>query len=110
MTSRDWFARLTGFSEGSYDSTQAQLAVEGDELVSAVNGKRYGIGELSLPTLAELRERVKIPDVDRTTVRCLVGDSRALHSEPEFAGALFQVASQFNLLEMASSMSPPSRG
>lgn len=35
-------------------------------------------------------------------VRCLAGDARALHAKPEFGGALFQVASQFNLLEMAS--------
>lgn len=110
MTSRDWFASLTGFAEGDYESTQARLSVDGDKLVSSVNGKRYGIGELSLPTLADLRERVKIGDAGRSTVRCLVGDSRALHADPEFAGALFQVASQFNLLEMVSQHVTPEQG
>jgi hypothetical protein len=40
----DWFANLTGFRETSYDATREQLVVEGDELVSTVNGKRYGTG------------------------------------------------------------------
>ena len=54
----DWFERLTGFREDGYASAQERLAVEGQELVSSVNGKRYGVGELTVPTLAELRARV----------------------------------------------------
>jgi len=53
----DWFERLTGFREEGYELTLSRLVVEGDELVSTVNGARYGVGELSLPTLAELRSR-----------------------------------------------------
>ena len=53
----DWFADLTGFREASYDATRAQLVVEGHELVSMVNGTRYGIGILDTPALAELRAR-----------------------------------------------------
>ncbi len=45
----NWFERLTGFAEDGYTATQRRLAVEGDELVSAVNAKRYGIGELTMP-------------------------------------------------------------
>lgn len=106
----DWFERLTGFREDGYESTQRRLAVEGDELVSSVNGKRYGIGELTLPTLAELRSRVNPSRGQRTSVQAMIGDARALHSDPEFAGALFQVASQFNLLEMTSEHVKPERG
>ena len=95
-----WFERLTGFPERNYGATQSRLAVEGDELVSTVNNKRYGIGSLTLPTLAELRARIDIPDQQRTTVRCIAADVGVLHAEPEYEGALFQVASQFNLLEM----------
>jgi hypothetical protein len=65
-----------------------------------VNGKRYGIGTLEVPTLAELRARVDVPTDGRTTVRCVTGEARAMHADPELDGALFQVASQFNLLEM----------
>ena len=111
MTSHDWFERLMGFSEDDgYDATQRRLIVEGDELVSAVNGKRYGIGELTLPTLAELRSRVDPVRGQRSSVRILVGDVREIHSDPEFEGALFQVASQFNLLEMVPERITPEQG
>lgn len=106
----DWFERLTGFREGPYDSTQQRLRVEDNELVSTANNKRYACGELTIPTLAELRARVNLPAAQRTTVTALVGDARALHSEPEFAGALFQVASQFNLLEMVHYDVSPEEG
>jgi hypothetical protein len=110
MTSQDWFERLTGFREGDYASTQRRLVVDGDELGSTANDKRYGIGNLSLPTLAELRSRVSLPAGQRSTVCCLAGDARALHVRPEFDGALFQVASQFNLLEMVSPHVTPEDG
>ncbi len=106
----DWFQRLTGFREDGYESTRQRLAVEGEELVSTVNGKRYGIGELSLPTLAGLRRQVNPARGQRSSVRALTGDARALHSDPQFAGALFQVASQFNLLEMPSQHVTPEQG
>jgi len=110
MTAYDWFERLTGFRENGYEATQARLAVEGEELLSTVNGKRYGIGQLSLPTLAELRARVNPARGQRSSAQTLVGDVRALHSDPEFEGALFQVASQFNLLEMVSQRVTPEQG
>jgi hypothetical protein len=106
----DWFSKLTGFREESYELTRSQLDIEGDELVSTVNGKRYGIGHLSLPTLAELRNRVEIPSDKRITVRCVTGEARALHADPELEGALFQVASQFNLLEMTGPTITPEHG
>ncbi len=106
----DWFERLTGFREDGYTCTRARLAVEGEELVSSVNGKRYGVGELTLPTLADLRMRVNTAGGQRSSVTPLVGDARQLHSEPRFAGALFQVASQFNILEMTSQHVTPEQG
>jgi hypothetical protein len=74
--------------------------VEGDEVVSTVNGNRYGIGALEVPTIAELRSPVEVPRVERSAVRCVTGEAQAMHADPELEGALFQVASQFNLLEM----------
>ena len=74
-----WFERLVGFREDGYESTQRRLSVEGSELVSLVNGKRYGIGELSLPTLAELRARVNPARGQRSSARILVADVRRLH-------------------------------
>ena len=106
----DWFARLTGFRETSYDATRSQLTVEGDELVSTVNGKRYVIGSLEVPALAELRSRIDVPTRQRSTVRCVAGEARAMHADSELEGALFQVASQFNLLEMTGPSVTPEHG
>ena len=106
----DWFADLTGFREEGYDLTRSRLRVEDNELVSTVNDKRYGIGELSLPTLAELRARVEVPRRQRSTVGCVTGEARAMHADPELEGALFQVASQFNLLEMTGPSITPEDG
>lgn len=106
----NWFERLTGFAEDGYATTQSRLLVDGDELVSTVNGRRWGIGELTMPTLGELRARVNPARGERSSLSVLVGDVRALHSEPAFEGALFQVASQFNLLEMVSERVTPEEG
>ena len=89
-------------SRNEYDDTRAKLRVEGSRLRSLINGKSYGIGELELVPLQALRERAKsaggLPG--RLKVRVVTGDVRQMHRLPENAGALFQVASQFNLLEM----------
>ena len=53
----DWFERLTGFREESYEATRAKLRVEGGHLHSLVNGKSYGVGEFELASLRTLRER-----------------------------------------------------
>ena len=77
-----------------------------------MNGQRYGIGELELASLAELRARVAAwPGLPgRLTLRVVKGDVRQLHQAPEYADALFQVASQFNLLEMTSPEVTPEMG
>ena len=108
----DWFERITGFTEGNYASTQARLSVDGEFLVSKVNGSRHRIGQLEIVTLQTLRARRALPQPDgrRTAVHCLAGDARELHARPEFAGATFQVASQFNLLEMAGPGITPEDG
>jgi hypothetical protein len=95
-----WFERLTGFRETSYHDTRAKLKLDGNRLQSLIDGKDYGIGELELVSLQALRERVKtggdLPG--RLKVSVVTGDVRQMHQSPENAGALFQVASQFNLL------------
>ncbi len=106
----DWFQRLTGFAEDGYASTQQRLAVDGEELVSLVNGKRYGIGQFSLPTVAQLRARVNPSRGQRSSLDAVIGESRSMHSDPQFEGALFQAASQFNVLEMVSQHVTPESG
>ena len=108
----DWFERLTGFRETGYDDTRRKLKVEGRELHSLVNGNSYGIGELELVSLHSLRERVKSAGglSGRLKVSVVTGDVRAMHKLPENSGALFQVASQFNLLEMVGPTVTPEQG
>jgi hypothetical protein len=108
----DWFEKLTGFRETTYDDTRAKLKVEGSQLHSLINGQSYGIGELELVSLQTLRERVKSAGglSGRLKVSVVTGNVRQMHQSPENAGALFQVASQFNLLEMVSPTVTPEQG
>jgi hypothetical protein len=97
-----WFESLTGFQELNYSETRAQLFVESGRLHSRINAKNYGIGELELVSLHDLRQRAAV--LENTSgslkVSTVSGDVGTMHCDPANAGALFQVASQFNLLEM----------
>ena len=109
----DWFRDLTGFTETSYADTQAKLEVAGHSLRCRVNGQSYHIGTLETPSLAELRARslaVAGPHRGRLHVSIVVGGVIALHRDAANHGALFQVASQFNLLEMTGPHVTPEDG
>jgi hypothetical protein len=108
----DWFERLTGFRETDYATTKARLEVIGDRLRSRVNGLSYGIGTFELTSLRTLRERVTRSSAlaGKLQLGTASGDVRSLHQRLEFQGALFQVASQFNMLEMVSPGVTPEMG
>lgn len=107
-----WFETLTGFSEENPQQVRANFTVDGDALRSHVNGKVLVCGELETPSLAELRERVRSSGYKpgRLSVREVVADVQHLHTNESNAGSLFQVASQFNLLEMVSPNMNPEHG
>jgi hypothetical protein len=88
------------------------LEVEGPRLRSRRNGRSWRCGELETPTLAQLRERVRSMSGEPRplTVREVVGNVQHLHADERNAQAMFQVASQFNLLEMAAPEVTPDRG
>lgn len=108
----DWFEKITGFTETSYGETRNRLCVEGEWLQSRVTGRKFAVGRLEVVSLQALRERVAsgYNPPGRLTVQNISGDVRRMHQIPEFGGALFQVASQFNLLEMASPNVTPEEG
>jgi len=108
----DWFERLTGFQETTYEATRARLEVSGNRLCSRVNGASYGIGTLELVSLSELRARAMEQPVPSGQLRLGVvsGDVGQMHRDVANAGAIFQVASQFNLLEMTSDSITPEDG
>ena len=107
-----WFEKLTGFRELPYEETRAKLRVEGYRLHSLANGKSWAIGKLEMASLQTLRERVGPPGVSsgRLRARIIRGDVKALHSAPEYVGALIQAASQFNALEMTGPEVTPEDG
>lgn len=117
----DWFERLAGFRESGYDQTRARLEVRDGSLHSLVNGRSYGIGRFELPSVAELRARALEAVRARTpadgksiqgvlSVSNVSGEVGALHADPAHQGALFQVASQFNMLEMIGPEVTPEDG
>ena len=108
----DWFERITGFKESSYDETRERLSIVDGRLHSSSSSRTWGIGVLETPNLAELRQRAAglRHDQGATSVSIVRGDVRRMHSDPANAGALFQVASQFNLLEMVSDAVTPEQG
>lgn len=110
----DWFEALTGFQETTYAETRSKLRIEGNQLRSLVNGRCYDIGELELVSLRTLRQRVenilRLPRGQTPKFSEVSGDVRRMHRMPENDGALFQVASQFNLLEMTGPTITPEHG
>lgn len=106
-----WFQRLTGIDEESPEQVREQLSADADCIVCP-GGKRIAFGRLATPKLSELRQSIAGLKTEprRCTIREVVGDVRVLHADPANAGALFQVASQFNLLEMTSPSVTPERG
>ena len=88
------------------------ITVDGQTLTSHGNGKVFEYGQLETPTLAELRERVFASEHKggKISVREVVADVQHLHTDISNAGSLFQVASQFNLLEMVSPNVTPEHG
>jgi hypothetical protein len=107
-----WFESLVGFPESQPDQVRKNLSVSGETLASHVNGREFICGRLETPSLAELRARVKSTPArrGRIAVREVVADVQDLHTNVANAGSLFQVASQFNLLEMVSPSVTPERG
>ena len=107
-----WFETLMGFPEVSPQQVRTQCTLDGQTLRSQVNGKAWVCGTLDTPSLADLRAQVQASGIPggHLGVREVVADVQALHTDVAHAGALFQVASQFNLLEMASPHVTPEQG
>lgn len=107
-----WFETLFGFPETSGDQVRDQLKIQGEYLCSEANGRRWKYGKLEIISLKELRDRV-----DQLKLRPspnlyedIFGCTQSLHQKAQNANALFQVASQFNLLEMISPQVTPEDG
>ncbi len=97
-----WFKKIMGFEEKNPEFVRSNVMVEGEFLTSKVNGNTYQHGKLEVPLLEELRDKTSAIASSGTklSVSECVGNVQELHKKEENEGALFQAASQFNLLEM----------
>ncbi len=101
-----------GFEEENPVQVRKNIKIENGLMISKVNGKRYEIGKLQIVSPEELKTEVKPLKFygSRIKVSAIVGDVQELHKMPGNKGALFQVASQFNLLEMTGPEITPEAG
>ena len=114
----DWFQHLFGFDEQSPpgNATVAEcFELDDCVLTSRVNGASYRVGTFAIPSLLELRNCVNDRallnlGVNSSVEHIAVRDVFELHSRPQFAGATFMAASQFNCLEFPSPNSAPEDG
>jgi len=107
-----WFKELTGFSENSPYQVRENLILDGENLISKVTGKCFSCGSLSIPSLGELRGELQSRGFPsgKISLNEIIADVQELHKDKENTGSLFQVASQFNLLEMVSPEVSPDSG
>ena len=108
---RDFFEQLFGFKENNYLSTRQQFQCEENTLISP-NGN-YTMGKFECPTLHGLRMAVQFNDIKKgevTFTHISTPDVIILHNQVENNKATFQVASQFNCLEMINPDVKPEEG
>jgi len=106
-----WLKKLTGFNE-SKEAIYKNITITDGVLISKVNNKSYHYGTLETPTLKELREQVAKSNSKKGKLKlqAIQADVKALHLDESNENALFQVASQFNLLEMVGANVSPESG
>ena len=118
-----WFETLTGFAEESPEQVRSSIELDGETVRSEVNGRRMTCGRLEILSVRNLRSRARDlslsksdleeaagPEEGVLAVREVVADVQDLHVDPRNEGALFQVASQMNLLEMVGPSVTPEQG
>lgn len=107
-----WFEQLVGFRETNPDEVRQQLSVDGSTMTAVASGIAMQCGTLTTPSLAELREQVQGLKAapQKLAASQVVANVQDLHADPANANAMFQVASQFNLLEMTGPSITPEQG
>jgi hypothetical protein len=104
-----WFEKLFGFAEQNPEQVRNNLKLENGLIYSLVNGQSHDPGIFELASLAELR-KIELHQTQKISLSEAIGDVKKIHGESENNGAVFQAASQFNLLEMASPNAVPEDG
>ncbi|QWX85221.1 hypothetical protein H0I23_06175 [Cellulophaga sp. HaHaR_3_176] len=106
-----WFEELTGFKEISSKNVHDNIKIDGQKMISKVNNKSYQFGTLEVVSLEHLRkQQLKNNNSGNIKVSEVIANIQDLHCDPKNENALFQAASQFNLLEMVSPKISPKEG
>lgn len=106
-----WFEQLTGFSEESIENVRKNILIENDKIISLVNSQKFTFGSLEIPSLEQLRNENPINHFkDKIQISEVIANAKDLHCDIANKNALFQVASQFNLLEMINPNITPELG
>ncbi len=107
-----WFEKLMGFEEISSEHVRENITLDWNGIISKINGRKYIFGKLDIPSLEELRNLTSQIDIrpDKLSLSEIVGDITILHKDISNNGAVFQAASQFNLLEMVGPQVTPEKG
>ncbi|MCT4639420.1 MAG: hypothetical protein N4A72_17075 [Bacteroidales bacterium] len=107
-----WFKDLVGFDEISPENVRDNITVIEDHIISKVNGKSFRFGKLEIPTLKELKNQSPPREIykEKLKIQEVIGNVQDIHRDPLNKNALFQAASQFNLLEMVAPHITPERG
>ncbi|WP_405397129.1 hypothetical protein [Maribacter sp. Asnod2-G09] len=106
-----WFKELTGFDEVSPENVRDHMTIDGEHLISKINNKSYQFGSLEVVSLEQLRDlKTNNDSTGKIKVSEVVADIQDLHADPRNEHALFQAASQFNLLEMVGPEVSPNAG
>ena len=121
---KEWFQTLFGFvddEQSEFDQNWARFAYDAQTGVLSLGddpSRTWKAGKFEVVRFGDLYNAARKKAVgltlkskgQRTTVRFVSGDVAILHSDPEYAGACFQAASQFNCLEFANKDDTPEMG
>ena len=108
----DWFKQLTGFEEENPSQVRSNLILRDGTLTSKANGHSFEIGNFELISLESLRDDSLLSSSGEVNLKIseVIGDVQEYHLMPENHQAVFQAASQFNLLEMVHPEVTPEMG
>lgn len=107
-----WFEKLVGFKENNPEQVRKNIEIIGNRLISKVNNNEFIFGKLETPSLEELRGQSNIIAKYRSQIKVseVVGEIQTFHKDVSNNNSVIQVASQFNLLEMANPNRKPEDG
>ena len=118
---QDWFEKLFGFVDDKpteFDENWARFAYDAQTGVLSLRddpSRTWKAGKFEVASFGDLHNAAEkktreLTFTGKATIRFVSGDVAILHSDPEYAGACFQAASQFNCLEFAKNDVTPEMG